>query len=279
MSVPSLTELPTWGRRVDFDGFFVELVPQGERTFNVRLRETFASINFGPAEGTSSLAGDRLRRYERRPFEWIVVPPRFPLRGSTEAAPEVLVFVFNFELIRESLTAITETPPEEIHPQVVIGSPAPFATALAKQIRSHLATEPLCRRYLNALCTVLMIEMCRPMSARRGRQRRSPLGDDKMNMLLKYIDANLDSDLAAPALSKIVGASSHQLARAFKRTIGDSPHHYVLQRRVDAAREMLKRRDVSLADIAYACGFSSQSHMTTAFRKVLGITPGSLRSA
>lgn len=76
LSAPPLTELPRWGPRVEFKDFFVELVPEGERTFNVRLSETFASINFGPAEGTSSLAGDRLRRYDRRPYEFIVAPPR-----------------------------------------------------------------------------------------------------------------------------------------------------------------------------------------------------------
>lgn len=275
---PPLAELPCWGRRVELDDFFVELVPQGERVFNVRLHQAFASISFGPAEGTSSLAGDRLRRYERRPFEYIVAPPRFPLQGETEIAPEVLVFVFTFESIRTALSKITGIAADKINPQVVIGNPAPFTTTLAKKIRSHLTIDKLSRHYLESLCSVLLIEMCRSIAVLQHERRRSPLGANKIGMLLKYIDANLESGLAVDQLADLVGASSDQLSRAFKRSVGDTPHNYVLQRRTDAARQLLREDATTLAQIAFATGFSSQSHMTTAFKKVLGVTPGAIRS-
>ncbi|MGI9434298.1 MAG: AraC family transcriptional regulator [Geminicoccaceae bacterium] len=68
LSAPPLGKLPEWGKRFDFETFFVELVPAGKRSFNVRLAETFASISFSADEGRSSLAGDRLRRYDRRAY-------------------------------------------------------------------------------------------------------------------------------------------------------------------------------------------------------------------
>ena len=119
LSAPPLTELPKWGARFEFDDFFVELVPPGERVFNIRLRETFASINFGPAEGTSSLAGERLRRYERRPFEYIMAPPKFPLRGETKDAPEVLVYVIRFDEIHARLARALSVPLEAVNPQAL----------------------------------------------------------------------------------------------------------------------------------------------------------------
>ena len=128
LSAPPLTELPRWGRRVEFANFLVELVPQGARVFKVRLSETFASINFGPAEGTSSLAGDRLRRYERRPYEFIMAPPRFPLKGETQIAPEVLAFVIKFDRMHETLAQALGVAPDVISPQVIIGNPAAFTT-------------------------------------------------------------------------------------------------------------------------------------------------------
>ena len=279
LSAPGLAELPCWGRRVEFDDFFVELVPEGERVFNVRLSDAFASISFGPAEGTSSLAGDRLRRYERRPFEYIVTPPRFPLRGETEVAPEVLVFVFAFDAVIESLSKIAAIPRDSITPQVILGNPSPFTTTLAKKIRSHLTVDNLSRRYLQSLCSVLLIEMCRPVAVRQNENRRSPLGANKLGMLLKYVDANLDSDLAVDTLAGLVGASPDQLSRAFKKAVGETPHNYVLQRRTDAARRLLRDDGMTLAQVAYATGFSSQSHMTTTFKKVLGTTPGAIRDS
>ena len=245
--------------------------------FNVRLREAFASINFAPAEGTSSLAGDRLRRYERRPFEYIVVPPRFPLSGAAETAPEVLVFVFDIDWVRDALSQIVAGAPDRVNPLVVIGDPSPLVTGLAKKLRAHLSTPALSRTYLRSLSSVLLIEMCLPMASQAKGKRSSPLRSDKVNILLKYIEANLDANLGVRQLAQLVGASTDQLSRAFKRSVGESPHNYVLQRRTDAARRLLINSDAALSEIAYATGFSSQSHMTTAFKKLLGTTPGAIR--
>ncbi len=277
LSAPPLADLPCWGRRVEFEEFFVELVPQGERVFNVRLEDAFASINFGPAEGTSSLAGDPLRRYERRPYEYIVAPPRFPLKGEADIAPEVLAFVFQFAAIRDPLSRLAGVEQDSIAPQVVIGKPSPFTTALAKKIRSHMTLDNRSRVYLESLCTVLLIEMLKPIATFRSGRRRSPLSQGKIDMLLKYIDGNLDSELAIDQLAELVGASPDQLSRAFKKSVGETPHNYVLQRRTDAARAMIRDKTATLAEIAYATGFSSQSHMTTAFKRVLGVTPGAIR--
>lgn len=277
LSAPPLTELPCWGRRVEFESFFVELVPQGERVFNVRLLETFASINFAPAEGTSSLAGDRLRRYERRPYEYIIAPPRFPLQGETRNAPEVLVFVVKFDSLRAMLAQALAVAPNAISPQVVIGNPAAFTTELAKKIRIQLSATPTARLYLESLCIALLVEMFKPIADREKHKPRQRVSKRMIDMLLKYVDANLDGDLAVDRLADLAGVSADQFSRSFKKSIGESPHNYVIQRRTDAARRLLVSEDFTLAQIAYATGFSSQAHMTTAFKKVLGVTPGVVR--
>ena len=277
LTAPPLTELPLWGQRAEFESFFVELVPSGKRVFNVRLLETFASINFAPAEGTSSLAGDRLRRYERRPYEFIIIPPRFPLKGETTQAPEVLAFVIKLEKMRETLAQAFGVDANTIHPQVVLGRPEPFITALANRIRAQLSAANSTGPYLEALCIGLLVEMFKPIVLPQTRKSRPRITQSLIDMLLKYVDANLDGNLAIEHLAKFIGVSTDQLSRSFKRSVGESPHNYVIQRRIDAARRLLENENLPLAEIAYATGFSSQSHMTTTFKKVLGITPGSIR--
>jgi AraC family transcriptional regulator len=71
--------------------------------------------------------------------------------------------------------------------------------------------------------------------------------------------------------------SVYHFARRFKETVGESPHAYVLSRRLARAQHMLRRRDSSLVDVAAACGFSSQAHLTTAFRNAFGATPNTYR--
>ncbi len=58
--------------------------------------------------------------------------------------------------------------------------------------------------------------------------------------------------------------------RAFRETTQRTPHQWLLERRVDQARELLKRSDRSLSDIAMACGFSDQSHFTRTFSQLVG---------
>jgi AraC family transcriptional regulator len=55
--------------------------------------------------------------------------------------------------------------------------------------------------------------------------------------------------------------------------MGISPHQYLLQQRVERAKQLLKQRNLSIVDIAFQCGFNSQSHFTRCFRKWTGITP------
>ena len=278
LDAPPGGAVPEWGKRVHFDNFYIELVPPGARTLNLRLPTNLATISFSSDEGRSSLAGDRLRNYDRRPYEYIVVPSKFPVRGKSEAAPEVLCFIFPFDDLKEEIAAALQISEEMLEPRVIIGGPKPFTTELAQRIRRHILQEATPNQYLRALCIVLIVEMMRipPEQLRTGRS--ATLDGRVLQMVLNYIDANLDADLSLEALAGLAGVLTHQFARAFKKTTGEPPHHYVLSRRIDAARELLRSTENSISDVAYATGFSSQSHMTTTFKRELGVTPAQVRS-
>jgi AraC family transcriptional regulator len=112
---------------------------------------------------------------------------------------------------------------------------------------------------------------------RNARVSFGKLPGHRMARVIDYVEANIDQDLRLPALAEIAAMSLYEFARRFTRTIGVSPHAYVVSRRVARARAMLSRPDNSLAHVALACGFSSQSHLTTAFRHRLGVTPHAYR--
>jgi len=96
--------------------------------------------------------------------------------------------------------------------------------------------------------------------------------------VLSYIDSNLDGDLSLEKLAHLAGVLEHKFARSFKKVTGETAHHYVLSRRIDAARKLLRGGDRPISEVAYATGFSSQSHMTTVFKRELGVTPAQLRT-
>ncbi|OUS12245.1 AraC family transcriptional regulator, partial [Rhodospirillales bacterium 47_12_T64] len=92
-----------------------------------------------------------------------------------------------------------------------------------------------------------------------------------------FIEASLDLGITVEDLAKIAELSPFHFTRMFQESVGLSPHQYVLRRRVEKAKELLGERGQSLAVIAQACGFSSQSHMTTRFRRATGLTPNRFR--
>src|SRR6478752_2621101 len=95
--------------------------------------------------------------------------------------------------------------------------------------------------------------------------------------VVDYIESSVDQDLRLAPLAEVAAMSVYHFARRFKETLGVSPHAYVLSRRLDRAQAMLRDGEASLAHVAAACGFASQSHLTTTFVNAFGVTPGKFR--
>ncbi|WP_420349518.1 helix-turn-helix domain-containing protein [Pelagibius sp.] len=92
-----------------------------------------------------------------------------------------------------------------------------------------------------------------------------------------FIEVNLGKNLSNTDLSDLARLPQLRFARAFKAATGQTPHQYVLARRIARAQELLAAGDMPIVEIAYACGFASQSHMTDVFRQKLSVTPGRYR--
>ena len=116
-----------------------------------------------------------------------------------------------------------------------------------------------------------------------GLSRRSPiphkggLAPGQIRRVLEYIEAHLTDELGLVELAAIVELSPNYFGEAFRISTGRSPHRYVMERRIEWARDLLWDADRPIRDIAYAAGFSSQSHFTANFRRVTGVTPGRFR--
>lgn len=96
--------------------------------------------------------------------------------------------------------------------------------------------------------------------------------------LVDYIDANLGLTLTLHDLAAIADLSEFHLQRMFHASCGVSPHVWVTHRRINQAKTQLADRD-PIAQIASACGFSSQSHLTRVFKAVVGTTPSAYRQS
>ena len=108
-------------------------------------------------------------------------------------------------------------------------------------------------------------------------QAHGGLSAGAMRRVQEYMKAHLGESVDLSMLAGVAGLSVHHFARQFKQSIGVTPHHYLTQKRVERAQEMLAQTDLSLSEIAYAAGFSDQSHLARHFRQMLGTTPREFR--
>jgi len=83
--------------------------------------------------------------------------------------------------------------------------------------------------------------------------------------------------LTLTELAAVVGMNPHHFCRAFKQSTGCPPHRYVLNRRVERAKRLLTEDHLPLAEIGLTVGFQNQSHFTTVFHRLTGVTPKTYR--
>ena len=136
-------------------------------------------------------------------------------------------------------------------------------TAIEMDSRAYLITLGLLRTAKNCGGAPLLRE-CREGRAELGR-------------VLTYIDDHLGQPLRLTDLAGLVRMSPFHFARVFKAETGEAPAQFLRRRRIERALELLRDTRLSIAEIAYQTGFSSQSHLTNRIRAATGSTPGQIR--
>lgn len=125
---------------------------------------------------------------------------------------------------------------------------------IAAEIRTAILTDP-------------RLGAARPVTLRGG------LGPGRARRIRDYIEQHLDQTLSLDHLAAEAGLSPWHFQRMFRASFGISPHAWVERRRVARAEAML-RDQTPVAQVAVACGFSHQSHLTRVFTRARGTTPG-----
>jgi AraC family transcriptional regulator len=95
----------------------------------------------------------------------------------------------------------------------------------------------------------------------------------RLKRVKQFVDRNLDKDISLDDLAAVAGLSRRHFSRSFRQELGEAPFRWLMQQRLGKAKQQLTDSDASLSEIAESCGFSSQSHLTTALKQATGMTP------
>lgn len=144
----------------------------------------------------------------------------------------------------------------------------------------HRVTDeaPASRLLADQVMREVMSTLARRTDARVPvRHARERLPPHTVRRLRDYVESYLADDLDVTRMAKVAALSPAHFARAFAATVGLSPFHYVISRRLARAHEQLERTRRSVLDIALEVGFKTQSHFTSRFRREFGVTPREIR--
>jgi AraC family transcriptional regulator len=112
----------------------------------------------------------------------------------------------------------------------------------------------------------------RPVQVYRG-----GLGSARLRRIKELVHAKMEEDLSLDEMAQSVGLSTAHFARIFRKSMGETPHQFVLRQKLERAKRMLRAPDARVLDVALACGFKTQQHFAKVFRDVLGASPTEYR--
>ena len=101
----------------------------------------------------------------------------------------------------------------------------------------------------------------------------------QIRRVLAQVDSNLDTTIRNKDLAAVARLCESHFNVAFRQSVGQSPHEYIIRRRMERAQGLMLSTDKGLSEIAAECGLADQPHFTRLFRRVVGESPAAWRRA
>jgi len=252
-------------------------IPRGLSQVPGREMHT-VGMHFGPpVNADCSVDGTRMRRVQK-PGDIDFVPAGMDGSWEDDADCQILRLSLRPSLVHEVAEELgRDTATIELLPRLQLRDTRIEAIgwAIKADIEADTPSDPLYVELLANALAVRLIEIAtdRPLAKRPSAPRMSTR---QLNMLVDFIETNLDQRLHLTDLAVVAGVSVTSLKTLFRNSTGTSVHQYVIRRRVEYARALIATTTMPASDIALAAGFTHQSHMASTMRRILGQTPGEI---
>jgi AraC-like DNA-binding protein len=154
----------------------------------------------------------------------------------------------------------------------------PKSRTTTKPLDLHNVQDSLDEIYANAVSIATTTRLiC--INARSMETSRNGLQKWRLKRVIDHVDTYLADPITLENMSKVAGLTRMHFARQFRVATGVRPHEYVVRRRIERAKELLRNSGISLVEVALGVGFQTQPHFTTVFKRFVGQTPHRWRAS
>jgi AraC family transcriptional regulator len=249
----------------------------GHREFDWHIPELMLAVRLsGQTHHEVRFDGGRTERFVVRPGQVRLLPADQHVRGYTQGVGDSrnALLLLEPDWIARASGGEFDLLRLDLRWSADLRNPL-ILEALLALVREVEQPGPMGRIYAESLALAILTELVRHHPG--ALSRADGIASRRLRRIPEYIEGHLGEDLSLVDLAAEAGVSRVHFVREFRRLTRLSPHQYVLRRRVERAAALLKDRDACLKALALEVGFSSQSHLTAAFRRVYGTTPGAYR--
>jgi AraC family transcriptional regulator len=232
--------------------------------------------------GKSVIIGHARERSVRldwfRPGDAIFIPTGNPIHYAHAETVDALYIDVLPAALNETAAQIG-IDPQQLRLVEKLGVNDPFLFRIGNELLGELSSPLLGGQlYFEALSMQIMIHLLRNYAT--SSETPVPTESEDVESLrmrfrpvIDYVQAHYDQDISLKELAHLVYLTPAHFSRLFKRAYGFSPYQYVIQQRVEAARQLLSDPSLTVTDVALRVGFADHSHLIRHYKRVIGTTP------
>ena len=217
---------------------------------------------------------DRFEKINGTEGDLTLIPANVDYQSADLTENEFFVLAIEPQFLLSNGLELIKSNKVELIPN--FSKPDPFVYGTALALKQELEIDYYgCGLYAESLLNALAVHLLRKYNTTKVdvKNYHNGLSRQEIKLVIDYIKANLEEKIGLDALAKITQTSPYYFSRLFKQSTGITPYQYVIQQRIELGKQLLKKEELPIAEIAMMCGFANQSSFTTTFRKLVGVTP------
>ncbi|RWM40285.1 MAG: AraC family transcriptional regulator [Mesorhizobium sp.] len=223
--------------------------------------------------GEDFIDGRRVSFSARRPGSIIYIPADREWTGWDEgdATASFLLVSIDQEFAEQTFGGSAFCRPAELPPWIGFRD-STIEMALQRIADELRYPDPISATMVESQVAQLFVQLVR-LNRNSRQPAKGGLSAFDLKRVMAMIESLSDDKLTLADLARELGISRFHFSRAFKQSTGMTPHAFIARRRLEQSADMLRSTNLSATRIAMECGFSSSSHLTTAFRRAFGANP------